>query len=291
MVTTAPLPAAARAMVPPTSNGEELFPLSGSAGYDVERYDLDLSYDPASTAITATAALTVVALADLPLVTVDLGVMAVDGATVDGAVVVGAQLSSGKLRLTPATPVAKGARFVLAVAYHGVPEHRSDPSLGTPIGWVATSTGSYTRNEPDGASSWLPSNDHPSDKAAYRIRVIVPEPYFAVANGAGVAEERANGSVATTWEMVEPMATSEVEIAIGQLVRVDSATPAGSPLTSYVAANGGDVSPGVGLAGRMLDYYSGLFGPYPFAARGADRPGRIRRVTRSRPEPARAVNR
>jgi aminopeptidase N len=175
---------------------------------------------------------------------------------------------------------------VLAVVYHGVPLHRTDPSLGSPIGWITTPAGSYTRNEPNGTSTWLPSNDHPSDKAIYRVRVNVPEPYFAVANGAVVAEERAGGRVATTWEMPQPMASSEVQIAVGPLARVDSTSPAGATLSSYVTAGGGDVTPGIGLAGQMLDFYSGLFGPYPFTTAGliaTDAPAGLAVDAQSRP--------
>ena len=34
-----------------------------------------------------------------------------------------------------------------------------------PFGWVATQEGAMVANEPDGASTWFPANDHPSDKA------------------------------------------------------------------------------------------------------------------------------
>ena len=38
-------------------------------------------------------------------------------------------------------------------------------------------------NEPDGARTWLPSNDHPSDKATWRFELTVPAGVTAVANG------------------------------------------------------------------------------------------------------------
>ena len=166
-------------------------------------------------------------------------------------------------------PIAPGTRFALAIAYHGVPQRRTDGTLGAPVGWISTPSGSYTRNQPDGASTWLPSNDRPGDKAATRIRVTVPDPFYGVASGALAAEDRTvPGRVSTTWDMVQPMAPSEVEVATGPLVRVDGATPAGLPMSSFVAANGTDVNGSLGLAGQVLDFYVGLFGPFPFGAGG-----------------------
>ena len=44
-------------------------------------------------------------------------------------------------------------------------------------------TGSYVLNEPDGARSWLPSNDTPADKATWHFELTVPAGVTAVANG------------------------------------------------------------------------------------------------------------
>ena len=255
-MTTGPLPESERVAATPTVAPEALYPLSGTADYDVERYDVDLTYDPASTAITAFAVMTVVAAAPLTTLTVDLGPLAVDGANVDNVPVTACRRPDGKTHLTLGAPIAPGTRFALAIAYHGVPQRRTDGTLGAPVGWISTPSGSYTSNQPDGASTWLPTNDRPGDKAVSRIRVTVPDPFYGVANGALAGEDRTvPGRVSTTWDMVQPMAPSEVEVAIGPLVRVDGATPAGLPMSSFVAANGSDVNGSLALAGQVLDFY------------------------------------
>ncbi len=269
LVTTGPLPESERQAATPTAAPEALYPLSGTADYDVERYDVDLTYDPATTAISAVAVMTAVAASPLTTLTVDLGPLAVDGANVDNVPVTAVSQGEGKTRLTLGAPIAPGTRFALAVAYHGVPQRRTDGTLGAPVGWISTPSGSYTRNQPDGAGTWLPSNDRPGDKAVTRIRVTVPDPFYAVASGALAAEDRTvPGRVSTTWEMAQPMAPSEVQVSTGPLVRVDGATPAGLPMSSFVAANGTDVNGSLGLAGQVLDFYVGLFGPFPFGAGG-----------------------
>jgi aminopeptidase N len=286
-VTTGPLPESELAAAAPTSAPEALYPLSGTRDYDVERYDLDLTYDPASTAITSYAVMTAVAAAPLTTITLDLGPLAIDGATVDGAPAAAVQQSEGKLHVTPAAPIAPGTRFSLAVAYHGVPQRRDDGTLGGPVGWISTPSGSYTSNQPDGASTWLPANDRPGDKALTRLRITVPDPFYAVANGVLAGEDRTvPGKVSTTWDMAQPMAPSELEVAVGSLVPVAGATPAGLPMSSYVAANGTDVNSSLALAGQVLDFYVGLFGPYPFGASGViagDLPAGVDVDAQSRP--------
>ena len=90
-VTTGPLPESERQAATPTAAPEALYPLSGTADYDVERYDVDLTYDPATTAISAFAVMTAVAAAPLTTLTVDLGPLAVDGANVDNVPVTAVQ--------------------------------------------------------------------------------------------------------------------------------------------------------------------------------------------------------
>jgi hypothetical protein len=68
--------------------------------------------------------------------------------------------------------------------------------------------------------------------------------------------------------MAEPMAPSELQITVGQLGRVDTTSPGGHVLTSFVASGAPDPTQALALAGEMVDYYSRLFGPYPFATAG-----------------------
>jgi aminopeptidase N len=263
-VTTAPL------RTPLPSEAEEperLFPRSGSSAYDVDRYDLDLSYDPKTGAVKANAWMTATATERLDEISVDFGPMEIAGVTVNDVPAATIEQRAGKLHVTPAQPLAPGTAFVLGVGYGGVPEVRSDP-LGSPLGWIRTTKGSYTNLAPNGSGTWLPTNDRPGDKALFRLRLTVPEPFQAVANGVPLEPDRAAGRVTTVWEMAEPMAPSELQITVGQLDRVDTTSPGGHVLTNFVAAGSPDPAQALALAGQIVDYYSQLFGPYPFAAAG-----------------------
>ena len=74
--------------------------------------------------------------------------------------------SCGSRRPTPLT-AGRGRRRRRRV--HRDAGLRERRSAGLPNGWFHTDDGSYVLNEPDGARTWLPSNDHPSDKATWTV--------------------------------------------------------------------------------------------------------------------------
>ena len=283
VVTTAPL----RSPPPtPAEEPEQLFPRSGTTSYDVDRYDVDLAYDPKSGTMKANAWITAKANERLDEISVDFGRMEIAGVTVNEVAAAAVQQRAGKLHVTPAAPLAPGTPFVLAVGYSGVPEVKADPSLGSPVGWIRTAKGSYTNLAPNGSGTWLPTNDTPGDKAVFRLRLTVSDPFEAVANGVPVSREKAAGRVTTIWEMPEPMAPSELQVTIGQLGRLDTTSPAGHALTNFVAAGAPDPGQALAVAGQMIDYYGRRFGPYPFTIAGltvADGPAGLAVAAQGRP--------
>lgn len=85
-----------------------------------------------------------------------------------------------ELVVTPRRGVPASSRFEVEVVYGGVPQ----PLGGdTPYGFVRTDDGMVTLSVQDGASTWFPCNDHPSDKARFTFAVRVPEELDVVANG------------------------------------------------------------------------------------------------------------
>src|SRR3989304_6045071 len=87
-------------------------------------------------------------------------------------------------------------------------------SVLIPNGWIRSSDGLFTVNEPDGAPSWYPVNNHPSDKATYSISVTVDAPYVAVSNGM-LEEKRSTGGVTTfVYSSDDPIASYLTVIAV-----------------------------------------------------------------------------
>jgi aminopeptidase N len=249
--------------------GDRLFPDAGNGGYDVTHYGLDLSYDPSSGRLTGTAAVTATATQALGRFNLDLAGLTVGSVRVGGRPAAFSR-SGDELTVRPATPLTRGARFTTTVAYAGVPRTLTDPD-GSREGWLRTSDGAVALGEPIGATAWFPGDDHPSDKAAFDVSVSVPAGLTAVANGEPAGTTRAGGRTVFHWHTSRPMATYLATVAIGHFTVSRSATPGGLPL--YTAVDPRSDDPGTAAALRripeILDWESGLFGPYPFASAGA----------------------
>ena len=56
---------------------------------------------------------------------------------------------------------------------------------------------SLCANQPNGAPSWFPCDDHPVAKASYRIAISTDSPFHALANGVLTAKRTKAGQ--TTW--------------------------------------------------------------------------------------------
>ena len=119
---------------------------------------------------------------------------------------------AAKLRVTPARPVA--GRFTVEVRYVGQP--RTGPQPWGDVGWDELTDGVLVASQPIGAPSWFPCNDHPSDKATYRIAVTTAAPYRVVANGVLTARRRSAGTRTWVYEQPEPTASYLVSVQIGR---------------------------------------------------------------------------
>ena len=248
--------------------GDSYFPRLGNGGYDVDHYSLDLAYDPAEGELRGTVAIDAEATQPLESFHLDLAGMVVEAVTVDDEDARFAHVR-GELVVTPARRVKKGRDFTVAVTYAGVPDTDVEDSLGIPIGWVEIEGGSYVLSEPNGAHTWYPVNDHPSDKATYDFRLTVPDPFVAVANGVLTDRVAADGSTTYVWDADDPMASYLVEVAVGDFVLEDDGTVGDVQIRHAFARS--LAAEGARAAERtpeMLEFYTEQFGPYPFDAYG-----------------------
>jgi aminopeptidase N len=124
--------------------GDPYFPLQGNGGYDVNHYNLDLRYDPATGRLSGTV--TIIATATEALTRFDLDLrrqLTVSAVTVNGAAAPYAQPADlvQELVITPAQPFAAGGGFTVAVSYAGVPPVITDPDNSIE-GMIPTADGS-----------------------------------------------------------------------------------------------------------------------------------------------------
>lgn len=250
--------------------GDRLYPYLGNGGYDVEHYDIALRFTPAANHIDASATITARATKDLARFNLDLYGLSVESVGVDGAPATFERADS-ELVITPATTLKSGATFITTVGYAGTPATIADP--GVPfikLGWQAWDDGYFGAiSEPSGAMNWFPSNNHPSDKATFTMRITVPADLAAAANGA-LAEVIDNDDETRTfvWRMDAPMATYLTIVAIGDYVETrDESGPV--PIRNYFPAGlAADIAGSYDITQEIMNWLIEKLGPYPFAEYG-----------------------
>jgi aminopeptidase N len=260
--------------------GDPYFPLEGNGGYDALHYDVKLSYDPATDRLDGVVTMAAKAEQDLSSFDMDLQQLDVSDVEVNGR---DAQFvrDGQELVITPRHKLHRRFPFVAQVRYGGVPQTivGSPIVFGSPYGFLHTEDGNFIGAEPNEASSWFPSNDHPIDKATYVFRITVPEGVSAVANGRLVWSRTRHGKSTFVWYEDSPMASYLTTFDTGHWVIRRGRTASGIP--EYVAAD--PVLPPVTVgtttvdavdffydtSAEAVDFLSQYFGPYPFSSTGA----------------------
>ncbi len=252
--------------------GDPYFPTLGNGGYDAQHYDINIDVDVQDQQFTATSIMSAKATQDLSAFNLDFTAAELDSAEVNGQPAQAAR-SGDELTLTPAASLKNGDTFKVVTSYKGVTQARSDQETFAALGWLPTSSGLAVLGEPAGSSSWFPVNEHPLDKATYTMHISVAKPLIAVSNGdlKSVVDNPKNASESTyTWEMDQPMASYLAVLAVGSFTREDARSPGGITIRNYFPTAYADDAEGAFKdQGDMLDYFSSLFGSYPFDAYGA----------------------
>ncbi|AEG45490.1 M1 family metallopeptidase [Isoptericola variabilis] len=295
-------PGEARHVVGSDGAGDAYFPYSGNGGYDVEHYDLDLTYTPPSPApaplagtLEATATLTLTATQDLEAFHLDLRGLEASAVSVDGrpaaAVAPPAEGESvegaafwqvsddvqrrWELVVQPRPKLKAGTTVDVVVEYGGTTGRPTDVE-GSLYGWVTTRDGAMVASEPDGAMTWFPSSDHPTDKATFTFGITVPEGTVAVANGLPAGEPTTvDGWTTWSWDAPDPMATYLATASVGNFeVRPVTTSSSGVPIHDYVdrdltASALSITNASLARQPEMIDVFESLFGPYPFVAYGS----------------------
>ncbi|MEU4833241.1 M1 family metallopeptidase [Streptosporangium sp. NPDC023615] len=267
---SAPISAAERESGPGAPGiGDPDFPTDGNGGYDVGRYRLRLDYEPSSRHLSGTARIEARATQPLTGFNLDLSGFTVRRVTVDGRPA-RFDRSGTELTVTPATPVRNGASFAVEVTYAGEPKPvRGSSNLGT-YGFIPTRDGAFVTCQPNGAKTWFPGNDHPSDKARYDFSITVPAGLTALANGELVGTPRTtNGRTTFQWRENHPMASYLATMTLGRFEMRQGRTPGGlKNLAAVDPKYRGELQHLYDTSGRVTDHWSTLFGPYPFSSTG-----------------------
>ena len=264
-----------------TSGGDPYFPAAGNGGYDVGHYGLSLAYDPATGRLDGTAVITLTTFADLDSFSLDLRGLTVTSVLVDGKAATFSQIPpdagtglGGELVVRTRPKLKAGTTHNVTVVYGGVPGQPEDIE-GALYGFVSFADGSFVANEPEGASTWYPVNDIPTDKATYDFRITVPAGKTAIANGELVGTPTTvNGRTTFVWRATDPMASYLSTASIGDYVMTTQTGPGGLPIYNFVetdlsATRLATTTASLALQPQMIDFFDDIFGPYPFTSFGA----------------------
>jgi len=247
--------------VDPVEVADPYLPQHGNPGYAVQHYDLELDYRVASNRLAGRAQLTLRTDRELTSLSLDLARLRVTKVIADARRVTRFTTRGAKLHVSFDGSLPAGSEVVLDIAYNGSPKPLD--GLCGDVGWEELSDGVIVAGQPDGAPSWFPCNDLPSEKASYRIAVTAESPYTVIANGRLV--DGRVGASRTLWvyDQPEPMATYLATVQIGRYDR-RSHEAAVSLHTVVPPRLRRAVAHDLGRQPQMLDAFQDMFGAYPF---------------------------
>ncbi|HEY0012184.1 MAG TPA: M1 family metallopeptidase [Allosphingosinicella sp.] len=228
-------------------------PAAVGAGFEVERYAVSLTPDPAERSVAGTEAITVRSLRDgLHRVVFSPNALIIDAATVDGRP---AQVRSDESGIAVALPAPLANRHTVEIVlrYHGVPRR----------GVTATAGSMYTSYF---ACDWMVClQDAPGDKAMFALDLRVPAEMTTLAVGrmAGRTKPR-NGEVTHRWRSARAYSPYLFGFAVGRFTHT-SVRSGGGVLDHYgEGATASELTRLFAETPRMVAFFSAKAGlPLP----------------------------
>lgn len=249
--------------------GDPLLPLAGNRNYDVQHYDLDLTVTSVEAgSIEAVMTIGLTPTRDVAQFFLDFEMLPIASITVDAQPAVFHHLA-GELEIVPQQPLRAEQPVTVIIRYAGTPEPISNPMLGS-AGWQTFAGGIYVAGEPLSATSFIPINDHPRDKATYEIAITVPKSYVAVSNGVLLSTDEHDDTTTYTWQMAQPMASYLLTLSVGRYSLYEQVGPDDLPISNYFPTPLADALSRIfENQPDMIAFYSERFGPYPFDSFGS----------------------
>lgn len=229
-------------------------------GFHIHHYDLDLNYRVEPNQLSGEATLTLSTWRELDSMTLDLVGLAVRRVTAShGVGIKRFRQSFGKLRITFAEPVPADRTFTLTIRYGGTPRPRH--TEWGEIGFEETDSGALVAAQPNGAPTWFPCDDTPDEKATYSLRVTADTPFTVISNGDLLSRTRGASTTTWTYKTRYPQPTYLTTLMVGEFQHVQL----GEKTDMYVPASlRAAAEQEFRDQQEMLDYFTGLFGPYPY---------------------------
>jgi aminopeptidase N len=126
----------------------------------------------------------------------------------------------------------------------------------------------WTMQEPFGALTWYPVNDHPSDKARYDVTIHAPGHWVGVFNGELQSRSYRHRVTTTVFHLGAPSASYLTTIAIGPYRHISDVGPHGLPISYWVPRDGRRHLRVLRETPSMLRWLESRLGRYPFSTAG-----------------------
>lgn len=244
------------------------YPLDGNVGYDVLHYDIRDTYRMGERYLFGTTTIRLVPSQDLSTFHLDL-LLRPKAVRIDGAAVEFEKTNRHELVVTPDAPLAAGEPVDVMVRYQGFPGRIE---WDNERNWLANDHEVVTMNEPHMAAWWFPSNDHPSDKARFDIRITTGKNREVISNGVRKSRVVHARTATTHWRMADPMTTYLAYFAAGDF-KIERGRAHGQTYFNAVSKRLGDFDQRRALgmlrrSARITAWLEDELGAYPFATTG-----------------------
>lgn len=238
-------------------------------GVDVERYRFELTLSDEENRIEGRATVSVLftntGVTELLLDLVEADASGA-GMTVGSVTSNGGPLSfvheDDLLRVALAQPGRAGERLDVTVTYQG------RPSSGLVIGPNKYGDRTFfSDNWPNRARHWLPTIDHPYDKAMSDMIVTAPAQYQVISNGLRVEETDVVGGLRTThWRESVPIATWLYVLGVARFAVQELDDFQGRPIQTWVYPQDRDAGfyDFAVPTKRAMTFYDDYVGPYAY---------------------------
>jgi len=170
--------------------------------------------------------------------------------------------SDDRLAIKLSSPSQEGETKTFTIDYHGVPA--DGLIISTNKHGDRTFFGD---NWPNRAHQWLPTVDHPADKALCDFVVTAPDHYQVIGNGEIVEETDLDGDRRLThWRSTVDLATKVMVIGAARFAVQYVGEISGTPVESWVYPQDRDAGfYDYALAERILAFFVEHIGPFPYA--------------------------
>lgn len=247
-------------------------------GVDVLHYDIEIALPRGAGIIEGRTSIEVARDGEAAEVVFDFTGLRVDEVHLGGAPATGWTHADGLL----AVPLPGGERHTVTIAYSGTPDD------GLILGeTVHGEPSAFVDNWPNRTRFWMPSVDHPSDKATARFTIHAPAEWMVVANGALVGSPSATPPEVPgpevgerrTWVYETSVAHPSYTLVVGgaeMVVDTVGLAACGSApaseradgcvaVTTWLFPESAEAgAPSFRRAAEMVDYFTELVGEYPY---------------------------